>query len=100
MMTSANKTLPTIERIQEVAKVLQKTGSGMFGSNKVFISRLAVFCGASDLEAFKAHLVALQAARKVQLARADLVEAMDSDDVADSEIKHLGTSYHFLRINF
>jgi hypothetical protein len=80
---------------------------GRFGRHKVFISHLyRIFRGSSDgqsidRETFNAYL--LEAGRRglLTLNRADLVEAMDPEDVRESEVRHpdgLGT-FHFVRID-
>jgi hypothetical protein len=77
---------------------------GRFGDNKVFIDAAhRAFARTSEgegitLEAFKSRLVELNTARKIDLSRADLVEAMNPESVRQSETRHMGASFHFIRI--
>jgi hypothetical protein len=78
--------------------------TGRFGDNKVFISHVwrtlgeqPVFHGV-DLEYFKLRLAEANHARLLDLSRADLVEAMDPEDVRQSETTHQGATFHFIRI--
>jgi len=75
---------------------------GRFGDRKVFVS-VAWRALARDprwaalsLDEFKARLVAAHRAGELQLARADLVAAMDPALVAASEITVDGASFHFV----
>jgi hypothetical protein len=75
---------------------------GRFGPEKVFVSaiwerlqgdgRMLDF----SLDRFKRWLVAAQRERLLDLARADLVGAMDPHLVAESEIEDLGSTFHFV----
>lgn len=75
---------------------------GRFGDRKVFIAALwralrdDPAAGGSSLDAFKQRLVAAHQAGLVVLARADLVGAMDPDQVRQSETAHLEARYHFV----
>ena len=73
--------------------------SGRFGKQKVFISALWDRVGskiAMSLPQFKAWLIAANRNRQLDLARADLVGAMDQDLVSKSEIDHMGATFHFV----
>jgi hypothetical protein len=74
--------------------------TGRFGDNKVFIAHVhaALADPALDLPAFKARLVDAHREGLVTLTRADLVEAMDPRDVAESETRYLGATFHFMRV--
>jgi hypothetical protein len=78
--------------------------TGRYGDNKVFIvhvwRRLQADPDFADmgLDAFKEFLAAANNARLLDLSRADLVQAMDPDDVRLSEVRYLNTSFHFIRI--
>ncbi len=50
------------------------------------------------LDAFKARVLEAHRAGLLQLTRADLQGAMAAVDVAGSEIRHLGATFHLLRI--
>jgi hypothetical protein len=78
--------------------------TGRFGDNKVFVAYVwrslqsdPAFQG-MDLPAFKNRLAEANNARHLDLGRADLVQAMDPDDVRQSEIRYLNTTFHFVRI--
>jgi hypothetical protein len=78
--------------------------SGWFGSNKVFIAHVwrvlqddSMFA-ASGLDGFKRRLAEANHARFLDLSRADLVEAMDPEDVRQSEVAYMGTTFHLIRI--
>jgi hypothetical protein len=78
--------------------------TGRFGDNKVFVVHVwralketSEFMG-GDFPAFKAKLAEANNLRLLDLARADLVPAMDPEDVGLSEIQHLGATFHFIRI--
>jgi hypothetical protein len=76
-----------------------------FGRRKVFVSALYaemakqapyVPYSVGSLDAFKARLVDANREGLLSLARADLVAAMDPDAVAASEIRSLGSEFHFV----
>jgi hypothetical protein len=88
-------------RVQAAAKVCT---TGRFGDNKVFIAHVwrmlqsdPDFAGMS-LEIFKERLAAANHARLLDLSRADLVQAMDLEDVRLSEVHYLNATFHFIRI--
>jgi hypothetical protein len=51
-----------------------------------------------DLKSFKQRLTEANHARLLDLSRADLVEAMNPDDVRQSEAAYQGATFHFVRI--
>ena len=72
-----------------------------FGARKVFISAIyRSLCAEGQdvgtLDAFKASLVDCNRAGLLSLARADLVGAMDRAAVTASEIRSLGSEFHFV----
>jgi hypothetical protein len=79
--------------------------SGRFGDRTVFINhvwhslknepRFQVF----DLTSFKAKLVEANAARYLDLLRADLVQAMNPEDIRESEIEDFHSIFNFIRID-
>jgi len=78
--------------------------TGRYGSNKVFIAHVwaalqsdPVFQNMS-LAAFKDRLTQANNARLLDLSRADLVQAMNADDVRESEVQYLSATFHFVRI--
>ena len=51
-----------------------------------------------DLDGFKRALAEANNLRLLDLARADLVQAMDPEDVRRSEVRYLNATFHFVRI--
>ena len=89
---------------QKVQAAAEDCVSGRFGDNKVFIIHVwralqndADFRG-MELPAFKQRLAEANNARLLDLSRADLVQAMDPDDVRLSEVTYLNAAFHFIRI--
>jgi hypothetical protein len=50
------------------------------------------------LDGFKQRLAEANNARLLDLSRADMVEAMDPEEVSLSEVDYLGARYHFVLI--
>lgn len=89
-----------------VREAIPRIGSdGRFGAEKVFVSALwrdiARDRRAPDLslDRFKQWLVSANRDQLLNLARADLVGAMDARLVAESEIEDLGATFHFVLDN-
>ena len=80
--------------------VNQSHGAEVFGSRKVFIShlwrRLKGSGVASSGADFKARLAEAHRLGLLTLARADFTQAMAPHEVADSEVSHLESRYHFV----
>ncbi|NVJ06419.1 hypothetical protein HUW63_14395 [Myxococcus sp. AM001] len=97
--TAPPKAMPSpaafAERVLSVARALP---TGRFGENKVFISHVwkALHPEWSTREAFDAALLEANRTRLLILTRADLVSAMDPKDVAESEVRSFGASFHFV----
>jgi hypothetical protein len=53
---------------------------------------------ALGLDGFKQRLAAANHARRLDLSRADMVEAMDREDVKESEVTYLGARFHFVQV--
>jgi hypothetical protein len=90
--------------VQKVRAAAQDCSSGRFGVNKVFIIHVwralqnnEHFRG-MDLSAFKQHLAEANNARLLDLSRADLVQAMNPDDVQLSEVNYHNAIFHFIQI--
>ncbi|XSE93100.1 hypothetical protein VZL07_22030 [Pseudomyxococcus flavus] len=83
------------EHVLTVARALP---TGRFGPNKVFISHVwkALQPEWSNRESFDAALLEANRNRLLSLTRADLVSAMDPKDVAESEVRSFGASFHFV----
>jgi hypothetical protein len=87
------------EDVREVARAAQH---GVFGGRKVFISavwdglRRAARWSTLSIADFKRRLLESHRAGSLELARADLVAAMEPRLVADSETLADGASFHFI----
>ncbi|HZI08706.1 MAG TPA: hypothetical protein VEZ71_32110, partial [Archangium sp.] len=94
VMTSAS----FAEHVLAVARAMPP--GGRFGSNKVFISHVwrALQPKWSSREAFNAALLEANRDRHLSLSRADLVSVMSPADVAESEIRSHGASFHFVLV--
>ena len=86
-----------------VREAISRVGAdGRFGPEKVFVSalwrRIEHDSRLSDLsfDRFKRWLVTANRDQLINLARADVVGAMDPKLVADSEIQDLGAIFHFV----
>ena len=53
---------------------------------------------AMEMVTFKKQLAEANNARLLDLSRADLVQAMDPNDVQQSEVHYLNATFHFVRI--
>jgi len=83
---------------RRVLEAARTSPTGRFGDNKVFISHVHRRLGDAALDAFKRRLVEAHRAGLLALSRADLVEAMDPSDVAESETRWDQTTFHFIRL--
>lgn len=88
-------TVTFAERVLAVARALP---TGRFGEKKVFISHVwkAMQPEWAQREAFDAALLEANRESHLTLSRADLVSAMDPTDVAESEVRSYGASFHFV----
>lgn len=89
------------EAVREAARAVP---TGRFGDRKVFISHVwnalqerRAFPGMDEQE-FKRHLGEANRAGLLALSRADLVEAMDPQDVRSSETPYLNATFHFVQV--
>jgi hypothetical protein len=93
---------PAPDFAEAVLTAAEETQTGRFGDDKVFIGHVwrtwRARGGELELEPFKVRLVEANRVRSVTLSRADLVEAMNPDDVRESEARHLGATFHFVRV--
>lgn len=89
---------------RDVLRAAARCETGWFGNEKVFISHVWTSYaersggGIGDMDVFKSRLVEAHRADLLTLAGADLVEAMDPEDVAASETCYLNGSFHFVRL--
>ncbi len=87
-----------------VQALARTSPTGRWGDNKVFINHIWREFQAEpnfprlDLAAFKERLLKAHRGGLLRLERADLVEAMNSDDVRASETPFLTATYHFVLI--
>jgi hypothetical protein len=90
---------------EEVRSAARACPTGRFGDSKVFIAHVwRLLRERPDFRdmgeaAFKKHLAEANNARLLDLSRADLVQAMDPDDVRQSEVSYLNATFHFIRID-
>jgi hypothetical protein len=89
------------ERVKAAARACP---TGRYGDSKVFIAHVwrmlesdPDFAG-MGLDGFKQFLGEANNARLLDLGRADLVQAMDPDEVRSSEVRYLNATFHFIRI--
>jgi len=89
------------ERVKAAASTCT---TGRYGSNKVFVTHVWTALQSDplfqnmSLREFKDRLAQANNARLLDLSRADLVQAMDPDDVRQSEVQYLNATFHFVRI--
>jgi hypothetical protein len=89
------------ERVKAAARACP---TGRYGDHKVFIAHVWRMLqadpdfAAMDLSTFKERLAAANNSRLLDLSRADLVQAMDPEDVRLSEVRYLNATFHFIRI--
>jgi hypothetical protein len=89
---------------EQVKSAARDCRTGRFGDNKVFIAhvwkalQVEPAFRSMDLAAFKEHLAEANNVRLLDLSRADLVQAMDPDDVRESEVHYMSATFHFVRI--
>ncbi len=87
---------------QALAQLVQETADsitsppGKYGDRKVFIIAIAEKLAVSNINEFKRKLVELNQKGLIELARADLVSAMDPDMVLKSEIKDSYSTFNFV----
>ena len=90
-----------VQKVQAAARVCP---TGRFGDNKVFVIHVWQALQndepfrSMDLSSFKQRLAEANNARLLDLSRADLVQAMDPEDVRLSEVTYLNAAFHFIRI--
>jgi hypothetical protein len=93
---SAEEDLPTFA--ERVLRAARTSATGRFGDDRVFISHVWRAMGGLDEQSFKNRLVEANQKRLLSLTRADMVELMDPTDVAASEIRHFGATFHFIAL--
>lgn len=92
------------EFARQVTDTAKSVENGRFGDHKVFINHVwhrmkdTPVCRSLDLQQFKRHLADANNRELLALTRADLVGAMDSHDVQESETKYLDDVFHFIKI--
>ncbi|RKG81184.1 hypothetical protein D7W79_05985 [Corallococcus exercitus] len=83
---------------KNVLRVARALPSGRFGDDKVFISHVwkAMQPSWASREAFDSALLEANRKRHLTLTRADLVSVMNPADVAESEVRFYGATFHFV----
>ncbi|GMU01181.1 hypothetical protein KH5H1_53010 [Corallococcus caeni] len=81
-----------------VLRVARALPTGRFGDDKVFISHVwkAMQPGWTRREDFDSALLEANRKRHLTLTRADLVSVMNPADVAESEVRFHGATFHFV----
>jgi hypothetical protein len=89
------------ERVEDAARASE---TGRFGGNKVFISHVwrklrseGDYTDMPEAE-FKKHLTQANHAGLLRLSRADLVEAMNPEDVESSVTRYHDAAFHFVTV--
>lgn len=104
--TASAATFETLEPAafaRRVREAVRRSKTGRYGGNKVFIVHAWRALGddpafrGGDFDAFKKRLTEANNARLLSLSRADLVQAMDPEDVRLSETPYMNTCFHFIR---
>jgi hypothetical protein len=102
--TTSSPPLDLAQFARAVLVAARRCQSGRYGDNKVFIAHVWTalqhdpgFDG-MDLAAFKTRLAEANNARLLDLSRADLVQAMNPQDVQLSEVSYLNATFHFIRV--
>ena len=91
-----------VEFAETVDRLARGSETGWFGDNKLFISHAWRLFKADpngpalDLPLFKQKLVEANREGLLRLSRADLVSAMNPDDVRESETHYLNAEFHFI----
>jgi hypothetical protein len=90
---------------RRVLEAARSCPTGRFGDDKVFVihvfrslSSVDPVFAAMGLDGFKQRLAEANNARRLDLSRANMVEAMDPSDVALSKVSYLGAEFHFICI--
>jgi hypothetical protein len=102
--TSARPRVNLRSFAEQVKSTARDCPTGRFDDNKVFIAhvwkalQVEPAFWTMELDTFKEHLAEANNARLLDLSRADLVQAMDPDDVRQSEVHYLNATFHFIRI--
>jgi DNA-directed RNA polymerase specialized sigma24 family protein len=86
----------------DLQRVADETRTGAFGKNKVMVShaweQAKKEYPSLTLDEFKQALLEAHRAGHLQLSRADLVGAMNLEDVAKSEIPYLNATWHLINV--
>jgi hypothetical protein len=99
---ASHEGIPEPSLIDAVRSAARDARDGLFGDRKVFISSVWHALRATppwsrlELDDFKTRLLSAHRKRELELARADLVAAMDPALVAASETRTDGATFHFI----
>jgi hypothetical protein len=95
--------LPSFAR--KVQTIASACPTGRYGDSKIFIIHVWRSLQTDpelrgmDLETFKNRLAEANNERLLDLSRADMVQAMDPEDVRLSEVHYLNATFHFIRMD-
>ncbi|MFO7907243.1 MAG: hypothetical protein R6U98_31625 [Pirellulaceae bacterium] len=98
------KTRDLADAASRILDAARRCEQGRFGDNKVFISHVWKQLSADgesvirDFRDFQQLLVDAHRQGMLQLSQADLVEAMNPRDVAESRTPYMNMAFHFIRI--
>lgn len=92
------------EFAQVTLQAAKATKNGRLGDNKVFISAVWETLHQSSalqisLHDFKQHLLAANQQQLLTLSRADMSYALDPEAVSASELTHMNSTFHFIRLD-
>jgi hypothetical protein len=100
---------PVVPSDREFAQITKEaataTQDGRLGDYKVFIARVWETLQQQhpnlqlSLAEFKQRLLTANQQRLLTLSRADMAYALDPEDVAASEINHMNSTFHFIRLD-
>lgn len=99
------KPLSLADFARSVANAAQSPQVRRFHGDRAFIGsvwdymRASKLIGDMSLEEFKNHLVSAHRKQLLEIVRADLVGAMDPNEVRRSEARHDNATYHFVALN-
>ncbi len=98
--TPASPEEPLHAFAEQVVRAARSATAGRFGDDRVFISHVwrAMQGHGLDEQAFKRRLIEANQRRLLSLSRADMVELMDPAELAASEVRHLGATFHFVAL--
>jgi len=104
LQSEDTETVAALDFAQAALMAARESPTGKFGPDKVFISHAWRQFNRMhprhklELEEFKGKLLAAHRERELTLARADLVPALEFDDVMESELMSMGATFNFIEV--